>query len=136
MIGGWFDAHPWNTFMAPIIVEDKKHPAPAHFPDSFVLRDEIYQFKNFSRDKVRVLMRLDEKKLDLTNKNVHRKDGDFAVTWVKDFGKGRVFYSTLGHLEEVYDNPEIKKMYIEGIKWALGLTQADTKPHPKPAATD
>jgi type 1 glutamine amidotransferase len=136
MIGGWFDQHPWNTFMAPILVEDKNHPATAHLPNSFVMKDEIYQFKNYSREKVRVLMRLDEKKLDLTNKNVHRQDGDFAVTWVKDYGKGRVFYSTLGHVEEVYDNPDIKKMYIEGIKWALGLTQADTKPHPKAAITD
>jgi type 1 glutamine amidotransferase len=122
--------------MAPIVVEDKNHPAMAHLPSSFTLRDEIYQFKNYSRDKVRVLMRLDEKKLDLANKNVRRTDGDFAVTWVKDYGKGRVFYSTLGHLEEVYDNPDIKKMYVEGVKWALGLTQADTKPHPKPATTD
>ena len=116
MIGGWFDQHPWNTFHAPIIVEDKDHP-----PRRRICRkkcqfiDEIYQFKNYSRDKVRVLMRLDEKKLDLKNKDVHRTDGDFAVTWVKNYGKGRVFYSTLGHREEVYDMPEIKKMYIEAV---------------------
>lgn len=133
MIGGWFDRHPWNTFEAPIVVEDKNHPATAHLPNAFVLKDEIYQFKNYSRDKVRVLMRLDETKLDLANKNVRRTDNDFAVTWVKNYGKGRVFYSTLGHIEEVYDNPDIKKMYIEGIKWALGLTEGHTKPHSKPA---
>jgi type 1 glutamine amidotransferase len=133
MIGGWFNAHPWNTFMAPIIVEDKNHPATAHLPDSFVTRDEIYQFKNYSRENLRVLMRLDETKIDLKNKNVRRTDGDFAVTWVKNYGKGRVFYSTLGHVEEAYDNPDIKKMYVEGIKWALGLTEGDTNPHPKPA---
>ena len=46
MIGGWFDAHPWNTFEAPILVEDKGHPATKHMPDSFTMRDEIYQFKN------------------------------------------------------------------------------------------
>lgn len=133
LVGGWFDQHPWNTFEAPIIVEDKNHPATAHMPNSFTTRDEIYQFKNYSRDKVRVLMRLDESKIDLKNKNVHRTDGDFAVTWVKDYGKGRVFYSTLGHVEEAYDKPDIKQMYVEGLKWVLGLTQGDTKPHPKPA---
>ena len=101
-----------------------------------VILDEIYQFKNYSRDKVRVLMRLDEKKLDLKNKNVHRTDGDFAVTWVKNYGKGRVFYSTLGHREEVYDMPEIKKMYIEAVKWVLGMTEGATTPHAKPSATD
>ena len=55
--------------------------------------------KDFSRTTTRVLMRLDPSKLDLTNPRVHRKDGDFAVTWAKMYGKGRVFYSTLGHVE-------------------------------------
>lgn len=136
MIGGWFDHHPWNTFEAPIIVEDRDHPATKHMPPAFTTRDEIYQFKNYSRDKIRVLMRLDENKLDLTNPRVRRTDKDFAVTWVKPYGKGRVFYSTLGHVEEAYDNPMIKQMYVEGIKWALGLTQAHTNPHAKPGSTD
>lgn len=136
MIGGYFDRHPWNTFEAPIIVEDRNHPATKHMPPSFTIRDEIYQFKNYDRNKVRVLMRLDENKIDLTNKNVRRTDKDFAVTWVKNHGKGRVFYSTLGHVEEAYDNPLVKQMYIEGIKWALGLTEAHTNPHPKPGASD
>jgi len=57
----------------------------------FVLKDEIYQIRNFSRDKVRVLMRLDANKVDLTNRRVHRKDRDFAVTWTRMYGKGRVF---------------------------------------------
>ena len=43
-----------------------------------------------------------------------------------------MFYSTLGHVEDVYDNPMIKQMYIEGIKWALRLTEGDTTSHPKP----
>lgn len=132
MIGGWFDQHPWNTFMAPIIVEDKNHPTTQHLPKEMVIHDEIYQIKNFSRDKVRVLMRLDEKKLDLKNPRVHRTDGDFAVTWVKTYGKGRVFYSTLGHREEVYEMPEVKKMYFEAVKWVLGMTEGATTPHTKP----
>jgi type 1 glutamine amidotransferase len=136
MIGGWFDQHPWGTFDAPILVEDRNFPATKHMPASFVLKDEIYQMKNWSRDKVRVLMRLDENKIDLKNPRVHRTDKDFAVTWVKPYGKGRVFYSTLGHVEDVYDNPMIKQMYVEGIKWALGLTEGDTRSHAKPGATD
>ena len=101
MIGGWFDQHPWKTFRRADHCRGRGHPATAHLPKEMVILDEIYQFKNYSRDKVRVLMRLDEKKLDLKNKNVHRTDRDFAVTWVKNYGKGRVFYSTLGHREEV-----------------------------------
>lgn len=100
MIGGYFDEHPWGTFDAPILVEDPAFPGMQQWRRSFVLRDEVYQIKNYSRDKVRVLMRLDTSKLDLKNKNVHRTDGDFAVTWAKSYGKGRVFYSSLGHVTE------------------------------------
>jgi type 1 glutamine amidotransferase len=89
MIGGYYDEHPWLTFDAPIIVEGPGFPGMQQFPPSFVLRDEIYQMRNYSRDKVRVLMRLDVNKLDMKNKNVHRTDGDFAVTWAKMYGKGR-----------------------------------------------
>jgi len=130
MIGGYFDQHPWGTFDAPILVEDPMFPGMQQWPHSFVLRDEIYQMKDYSRDKVRVLMRLDPSKLDLKNKNVHRTDGDFAVTWAKAYGKGRVFYSTLGHVSENWDNPAFQKMYTEAIKWALGLIDADATPRP------
>jgi len=130
MIGGYFDEHPWGTFDAPILVEDPAFPGMQQWPHEFVLRDEIYQIKDYSRDKVRVLMRLDPSKLDLKNKNVHRTDGDFAVTWAKNYGKGRVFYSSLGHVPENWDNPELQKMYTEAIKWALGLIDADATPRP------
>src|SRR5712672_458859 len=59
MIGGYFDEHPWNTFVAPIVVEDPAFPGMQQWPRAFTLNDEIYQMKNFSRDNTRVLMRLD-----------------------------------------------------------------------------
>jgi type 1 glutamine amidotransferase len=130
MIGGYFDQHPWGTFDAPILVEDPEFSGMQKWPREFVFRDEIYQLKDYSRDKVRVLMRLDPSKLDLKNKNVHRTDGDFAVTWAKTYGKGRVFYSTLGHVPENWDDPRLQTMYTEAIKWALGLIDADTTPRP------
>ena len=102
MIGGWFDQHPWMTFNAPIINEDPGFPAVRHFPHAFVKYDEIYQPKDWSRDKVNVLLSLDPTKLDYANNpRIHRADHDFAVAWSKMYGKGRVFYSTLGHTEEV-----------------------------------
>ena len=130
MIGGYFDEHPWLTFDAPIIVEDPTFPGMRAWPHEFVLRDEIYQMRNYSRDKLRVLMRLDPDKLDLTNKRVHRTDRDFAVAWAKMYGKGRVFYSTLGHVVENWDRPDMQKMYVEAIKWAMGLEDADVTPRP------
>jgi len=134
MIGGYYDEHPWLTFDAPILVEDPKFPGMSQWPVAFVLKDEIYQVKNFSREKCRVLMRLDTTKLDLANPRVHRADRDFAVTWAKMYGKGRVYYSTLGHVEENWDRPDFQKMYMEAIKWALGLVSADVTPRPAPKA--
>jgi uncharacterized protein len=136
MIGGWFDQHPWMTFNAPIINEDPNFPATRHFPGAFVKYDEIYQPKSWSRDKVNVLLRLDESKLDYKagGDRVHRDDHDFAVAWSKMYGKGRVFYSTLGHTEEAWQDPDIRKMYFEAIRWTLGMTEGSTASHPKPAA--
>jgi type 1 glutamine amidotransferase len=133
MIGGWFDQHPWSTFNAPIINEDPSFPAVRHFPKAFVKYDEIYQPKEWSRDKVNVLLSLDPTKLNYTNNpRVHRTDHDFAVAWDKMYGKGRVFYSTLGHTEEAWSDPDIRTMYFEAIKWVLGMTEGSTASHPRP----
>jgi type 1 glutamine amidotransferase len=77
-------------------------------------------------------MRLDSSKLDLSNPRVHRTDKDFAVAWAKMYGKGRVYYSTLGHVEENWDKPEFQTMFREAIKWALGLVDANITPRPAP----
>jgi type 1 glutamine amidotransferase len=132
LIGAWFDNHPWGTFWAPMINEDANSPITGHLPAGFVKRDEIYQAsKEFARDKVHVLLRLDESKLDYSKPAVKRADHDFAVAWTKMYGKGRVFYSTLGHTNESWNDPDVYKMYFEAIKWALGLTEDNTKPHPR-----
>jgi len=130
MIGGYFDEHPWGTFDAPIVVEDPAFPGMGRWPRAFVLHDEIYQLRAYSRDTLRVLLRLDADKLDLANPKVHRTDRDFAVAWAKMYGKGRVFYSTLGHPVENWDRPDLQTMYVEAIKWALKLEDADVTPRP------
>ena len=132
MIGGYYDEHPWLTFDAPIIVEDPSFPGMQQFPRSFVLRDEIYQMRNYSRDKVRVLMRLNVSRLDMKNKNVHRSDGDFAVTWAKMYGKGRVYYTSLGHVDANWDKPEFQQMITEAIKWTMRLSNTDVTSRPLP----
>ena len=133
MIGGWFDQHPWMTFDAPIINEQPDSPIVHQFPKSFTKHDEIYQPKAWSRDKVNVLLSLDPTKLDYNNPRVHRADHDFAVAWTKMYGNGHVFYSTLGHTVEAWDDPDIRTMYFEAIKWSLGLTEVSTTTHPHPA---
>jgi type 1 glutamine amidotransferase len=133
MIGGYFDQHPWGTFDAPLVVEDPKFPGMQFLPRAFTMKDEIYQVKDFSRDRVRVLLALDASKIDLAKKGVHRTDKDFAVIWARNYGKGRVIYNGLGHVEAVWDRPDIQKMWVEMVKWAMGMVPGDATPRPKPA---
>jgi type 1 glutamine amidotransferase len=132
MIGGWFDGHPWNTFDAPVIIEDASFPAMKHFKSTtLTLKDEMYQPKSWSREKVNVLMRLDDSKLDYSKTPKARADRDFALAWSKMYGKGRVFYSTLGHTRESWQDPQIQTMYLEAIRWVLGGSEGSTATHPK-----
>jgi len=132
MIGGYFDGHPWNTFQAPILIEDAGNPIVNHFGESFTVLDEIYQLRDFSREKVRVLMRLDESKVDLTQTGINRTDKDWAVAWIRQYGRGRVFYSTLGHTEQSWTRPKVQRMWLEAVKYCMGLTEADATPRPRP----
>ncbi len=77
-------------------------------------------------------MRLDASKVDLANPRVHRQDRDFAVAWARMYGQGRVFYSTLGHVEANWDKPEMQTMIVDAIKWALKLVDADVTPRAAP----
>lgn len=119
MLGGRFDEHPWEITDATVVVEDPKAPMMAHLPATFAVRDEHYQLKDFSRDRLHVLARLDAGRLDLSVPLVHRTDRDFPVAWTKTYGKGRVFYSTLGHVTELWDTPWLQQMYFQALKWTL-----------------
>jgi hypothetical protein len=119
MLGARFDEHPWGITDATVIVEDRRSPLVAHLPASFVVNDEHYQLKGFSRSSMHVLARLDASKLDLKAPLVHRKDADFPVAYTKTYGKGRVFYSTLGHSRESWDLLWLQRMYFEALKWAM-----------------
>jgi type 1 glutamine amidotransferase len=130
MIGGRFDEHPWGITEATVVVDDPQFPAMKGFPAVSVRKDEHYQLKDFSRDKVRVLAHLDPVKLDLTKPLVHRTDGDFPVAWARAYGRGRVFYSTLGHVVESWDDPVLQQLYFNAMKWALGLVPGDATPRP------
>ena len=132
MIGGYFDEHPWGTFNAPVVVEDPAFPGMKPWPSAFTIEDEIYQIKDFSRATTRVLLRLDASKVDVGHPRVHRADRDFAVAWAKTYGHGRVFYSTLGHVEANWDKPEMQAMIVGAISWALKLVDADVTPRPAP----
>ena len=131
MLGGRYDDHPWNVASGTVVNEDPAFPATKHFPPSFPFVDEFYQTKEFSREKLRVLLRLDVSKMP-PNPRLRRTDGDLPLAWARMYGKGRVFYSSLGHATETWDNRDVAQMYFEAIKWCLGLTAGDATPRPMP----
>ena len=133
MAGGAFLNHPWHQEVR-AFVDDREFPAMRHFPPVVELHDEIYQLNRYSRDNVRVLMRLDTSSVDMTKKGVERTDGDFALAWSREWGKGRVFSSVLGHREELWDRPDIQQMWLEAAFWVLGLTdEGETEPIAMPS---
>ena len=130
LIGGRFDQHPWGVTTAPVIVEDRDFPGMQFFPPMFDMREEFYQIKNFSPKNSRILMRLDTRSLDMSKSGAQAADAPYPLTWGKMYGKGRVFYSALGHDATTWDNPNIQRMYFNAIEWALGLKDADVTPSP------
>jgi len=119
-----------------VIVEDPAFPGMDAFPKTFTFTDEFPILKApYSRDKIHVLMRLEASKVQAAAGRGRRDDGDYPIVWAKMYGKGRVFFSGFGHPEETWDDPRVQKMYLEGIKWAMGLTNADVTPQPVSAST-
>jgi type 1 glutamine amidotransferase len=132
MINGFFDGHPWtaNT-MVSIKVEPgkEKHPLVAMFEGrNLDFNEEIYQLKEpYDSKAVDMLLRLDTEKTDMTVKGINRTDGDFGVAWARNWGKGRVFYCSIGHNHEMFWNPQILSHYLAGIQWAIGDYKVDVK---------
>lgn len=133
MIGGRFDEHPWGIIQAPVIVEDSHFPGMSNLPREFEHTDEYYQIKDFDRAKAHVILRLDVSHLNLNAPLVHHHDQDFPLVWAKMYGKGRVYYSALGHDPSNWDDRAVQEMYFNAIKWALGLVNADIAPAHFPA---
>ncbi len=136
MVGAVFHSHPWggNNDPETFIVEDMCSPlTEGIWPQGeFVLQDEIYMFgSEYDRKNLRVLTGMDVGRSPITvermKKSYIRPDGDIPVSWVKDFGKGRVFYGSLGHRRESYYIPEVLEHYLRGIQYACGdLKGVDT----------
>jgi len=130
MMGGYFDNHPWGIFEGRVVVDAPDFPAMRHFAPSFMKREEFYVLRDkpYSRDKVRVLAHLDTARIDLKHPDYHRKDADLPVALARTYGRGRTFWSNFGHAADTWDDPEIQQMYLEAIKWAMGLTPGDAAP--------
>ncbi|MCB9872972.1 MAG: ThuA domain-containing protein [Planctomycetaceae bacterium] len=131
MIGGTFNGHPWGAgTTVTIAVHDKNHPASKPWGDEVTLKDEIYQFKNWQPEKVRVLMSLDMAKTEL------KKPYHVPILWVKEYGKGKAMHMSLGHREDVWTNEAYMASLLGGIKWILGQEPGDATPNPELSAAE
>ena len=104
MLGGEFETHP-EEMSRSVIVLDRRHPATAGILSPHSLFEEYYRFKNFSPSRVNVLLALD--------------DGA-PMSWWRNYGAGRVFYTALGHREDVWNSPYFQQHLSGAIAWALG----------------
>jgi hypothetical protein len=125
MMGGTYGGHILQDVV--IRLDEPKHPINACCEGQpFKLRDEVYIFRKFySREKLRVLLSLDTDQMADPGK---RPDNDYAVSWVRPYGKGRVFYTTLGHCPETYWNALFLRHLLAGIQFALGDLEAEAAP--------
>jgi uncharacterized protein len=117
MIGGYFDGHPWHEEVS-VRVEEPSFPGVRSFGPAGAITDEIYQFRNWTRDDKRVILGIDNSTIDVTKGK--REDRDYAIAWAKSEGKGRVFYTSLGHRDEVWADPRFQEHIVGGIRWAAG----------------
>lgn len=135
MLGGEFRTH-GRQVSVDCLNQDPQNPATASLPATWTIsQEEIYQFKNYDPAKVHELLIMDKHP-------ENNSPGHFAVSWCKSYGAGRVFYTSLGHREDIWDtdpglndrknSPEISKAYqahvLGGIEWALGLKGSAVTP--------
>jgi len=129
MVGCFSISHPWSSKPSYLLVEEPEHPLVRSFGEgSFSHLDEIYVFRNFSREKSRVLLSLDKTKTNMNVPHSPGKDADYPLSWVHRYGKGRVFYCGLGHYPAVFWNESVLSHYLAGIQYVLGDVEAEDTP--------
>jgi hypothetical protein len=132
LMGGQFDGHPWNAGGTwTVQLTDADHPLTAPFKGKgFEISDEIYRIKPKNlRENCHILCGLDmTSPVNRDAGGVTPNDIDLPISWVRAYGRGRVFYSSFGHNEHIYWNAAILQHYLAGIQFALGDLQTDTTP--------
>lgn len=139
MLGGFESGgHPWKAHdYINLKMDDPDHPANLAFGGkNFEVSDEVFQFTDpYSRNHLRVLNSIDVTRTDMNpERNMlpeREADQDFAISWVKRFGKGRVFYTSLGHNNHLFWNTPILQQTLDAIQFALGDLKGPTTPSAK-----
>jgi hypothetical protein len=152
MLGGYFRSAIQQNHLFVLRIEDPNHPATRMLGSSWPIVDELYRYgtapwnasrpdenidvlfgnripMGFSRDRVRVLMSLDTRATDIEGLPDVEAGGDYPQSWVREFGQGRSFYTSLGHRDDIWTNDDVFRAHlVGGIRWALGLEQGDATP--------
>jgi type 1 glutamine amidotransferase len=117
MLGNEFDRH-GNETEVEAVVEMPSHQAVAHLAPRYRVFDEIYRFTSNNRLRVIPLLTLDRAPADgLPDAG---QLADLPLAWVKPHGAGRVFYTALGHRDELWRDPQYQRHVLGGILWVLG----------------
>ncbi len=137
MIGARGANHRANDEHVFIKLDDPHHPVNQPFDGKgFDYKDEFFRVHGpYSRDRVRVLMSIDTEKTDMKQGpaygNLTREDNDYALAWVRQYGRGRVFYCTIAHNPYVFWDPKMLEFYLAATQFALGDLPAPTIPSNK-----
>lgn len=137
LVGAYFRGHPDGLQTIKVKIEDGKHPAAAGFTNGMEYKDEIYVFKDapYNRDRLHIIFSVQPGSFDPSNPNPKRdntrKDGDYAISWCREEGKGKVFYTSLGHAREVWKDEKFQSHLLGGLKWATGMAAGDATPSAK-----
>ena len=125
MLGGEFQTHGAQAGVE-CLVQDPQHPAVRHFGEAFCIQqEEIYLMKSYDPKRVHELLMLDK------HPNQKKTAGRFPISWCRLQDKGKVFYTSLGHNESVWETPAYQQHILGGLKWALGLEPGDATPQAK-----
>jgi type 1 glutamine amidotransferase/sugar phosphate isomerase/epimerase len=116
-----------------IKLDDPDNPVNQPFGGKgFEYRDEFFRVHGpYSRQRVRVLFSIDTDKTDFKGQprgNVFRKDNDYALAWIRNYGRGRVFYCTIAHNPYVFWDPKMLQFYLAAVQFAMGDLKAPTIP--------
>ena len=113
-----------------IRLDDPDHPLNRPFGGSgYEYASEFFRFSDpYSRNRVRVLQSIDAEKTDLSGRKPERADGDYALAWVRNYGRGRVFYGAIGHDAPIFWDRQMLQFYLGAIQFVLGDLPAPTTP--------
>lgn len=126
MLGGEFIVHGAQQ-KARMHVIDPKFPGAPH--EDFELLEEWYALKNFAPDLHVILVQETQ-----GMKGVMYQRPSYPATWAHKHHKGRVFYTSMGHREDVWENPIFQTLLLGGLSWTLGNVKADITPNLSEAA--